>query len=168
MVRSIFLRPWDLLCVCWFLAHIPMTILFDAQSIMPAHVLTTWPQPLKDVLQWHIRTNGDYLVRDNPIWFVAFVWCEVAIQLPFFLIASYAYLVGRNWIRIPAIMYGVHAATTVVPMLADFWYGQGRHSPQKELLCLIYGTYLVFPMLIALVMAFSRIPFPTDKKKKTV
>jgi hypothetical protein len=22
-------------------------------------------------------------------------------------------------------MYGVHAATTVVPMLADFYYGQG-------------------------------------------
>lgn len=33
-------------------------------------------------------------VRDNPVWFVAFVWCEVAIQLPFFLIAAYAYLRG--------------------------------------------------------------------------
>lgn len=73
---------------------------------------------------------------------------------------------GRNWIRIPAIMYGVHAATTVVPMLADFYYGQGRHSPTKEILCAIYGTYLVFPLLIALTMAFSRIPFPAEKKKK--
>jgi ABC-type phosphate transport system permease subunit len=73
---------------------------------------------------------------------------------------------GCNWIRIPTIMYGVHAATTVVPMLADFYYGQGRHNPQKELLCAIYGTYLVFPLLIALTMAFSRIPFPAEKKKK--
>jgi ABC-type phosphate transport system permease subunit len=73
---------------------------------------------------------------------------------------------GRNWIRIPTIMYGVHAATTVVPMLADFYYGQGRNSPQKEVLCMIYGTYLVIPMLIALTMAFSRIPFPAEKKKK--
>lgn len=32
MVRSILLRPWDLLCVLWFLAHIPMTVLLDAQS----------------------------------------------------------------------------------------------------------------------------------------
>lgn len=63
-------------------------------------------------------------------------------------------------------MYGVHAATTVVPMLADFYYGQGQNSPTKETLCAIYGTYLVIPLLIALTMAFSRIPFPAEKKKK--
>ncbi|KAF6255027.1 hypothetical protein COO60DRAFT_1537625, partial [Scenedesmus sp. NREL 46B-D3] len=154
MVKSIFLRPWDFLCVMWFV------------SVLPPHMLAMLPQQLKDLLQWHIETNGDHLVRDNPIWFVAFVWCELVVQLPFFFIAAYAYLAGRNWIRIPAIMYGVHAATTVVPMLADFYYGQGRNSPQKEQLCLIYGTYLVFPLLIALTMACSRIPFPSDKKKK--
>lgn len=35
-------------------------------------------------------------VRDNPIWFVAFVWCEVVIQLPFFIIAAYAYISGES------------------------------------------------------------------------
>jgi hypothetical protein len=50
--------------------------------------------------------------------------------------------------------------------LADFYYGQGRHNPQKELLCAIYGAYFVFPLLIALTMAFSRIPFPAERKKK--
>jgi hypothetical protein len=34
-------------------------------------------------------------VRDNPIWFVAFVWCELVLQLPFFFIAAYAYLAGE-------------------------------------------------------------------------
>jgi hypothetical protein len=33
-------------------------------------------------------------VKDNPVWFVAFVWCEVLIQLPFFVVAAYAYLAG--------------------------------------------------------------------------
>lgn len=32
MVKSILLRPWDLLCVTWFLAHIPMTVLLDSHS----------------------------------------------------------------------------------------------------------------------------------------
>jgi hypothetical protein len=63
-------------------------------------------------------------------------------------------------------MYGTHAATTVVPMLAEFYYGKGQTNPQKEVLCLIYGTYLVFPLLIAFSMACSRIPFPAEKKKK--
>jgi hypothetical protein len=35
-------------------------------------------------------------VRDNPIWFVAFVWCELVLQLPFFFIAAYAYFAGED------------------------------------------------------------------------
>jgi hypothetical protein len=91
---------------------------------------------------------------------------EVALLMNPEVLTACCAAVGCNWIRIPAIMYGVHAATTVVPMLADFYYGQGRNNPQKELLCGIYGIYLVLPMLIALTMAFSRIPFPAEKKKK--
>jgi hypothetical protein len=51
-------------------------------------------------------------------------------------------------------------------MLADILYGTGAASPTKELLACIYGTYLVFPLLIALVMAASRVPFPAERKKK--
>jgi hypothetical protein len=31
-VTSIFRRPWHLICVLWFLLHIPTTILVDGQS----------------------------------------------------------------------------------------------------------------------------------------
>ncbi|KAF8061061.1 tmem97 [Scenedesmus sp. PABB004] len=201
MVRSILLRPWDFLCVLWFATHIPITILLDSQSVLPPHLLALVPHQLRDLLQWHIRTNGDHLVRrspprsraaaaaprrahapapkrppacrrraaqvrDNPVWFVAFVWCELALQLPFFFVAIYAYVTGANWVRVPAIAYGVHAATTVVPMLADIWAGAGAGNPQREALGLIYAAYLAFPLLIAASMAASRVPFPADRKKK--
>jgi hypothetical protein len=29
-------------------------------------MLALLPQPLKDLLQWHIRTNQDHLVRYDP------------------------------------------------------------------------------------------------------
>jgi hypothetical protein len=32
MVKSIFLRPWDMLCVIWFLVHIPITVMLDSHS----------------------------------------------------------------------------------------------------------------------------------------
>ncbi len=65
-------------------------------------------------------------------------------------------------------MYGVHAATTTIPMLADFWFGVGVANPNKMQLMVIYGAYFAFPALIALTMACTRIPFPSDKKRKTV
>jgi hypothetical protein len=76
--------------------------------------------------------------------------CEALTQLPFFFVATYALLkreslglfaffcvarsnalidmhlavcatfAGKNWIRVPFIIYGAHVATTVIPMLAEF------------------------------------------------
>jgi hypothetical protein len=64
-------------------------------------------------------------------------------------------------------MYGVHAATTVLPMLAEFAYSEeGRTNPKRTELLAIYGAYAVIPMLLALNMAASRVPFPAAKKKK--
>ncbi|KIZ02554.1 Transmembrane protein 97 [Monoraphidium neglectum] len=137
------------------------------RAVLPEQYAKDFPQFAKDLLQWHIKTNGDHLVRDNPTWFVTFVWCEVCIQLPFFLIATYAYIAGKSWIRIPAIMYGVHAATTVLPMLAEFHLASHITAAQKQALIAMYGAYAVIPMLLALNMALCRVPFPAAKKKKT-
>ena len=63
-------------------------------------------------------------------------------------------------------MYGVHAATSTIPALADIAYGAGTQNPNQTLLLAIYGAYFVMPALIALTMARTRIPFPTPKKKK--
>ncbi|GBF96209.1 hypothetical protein Rsub_08754 [Raphidocelis subcapitata] len=164
--QSLFARPLHLLAVLWFIIHIPTTLLIDIQSILPPEMAKDFPQFAKDLLQWHIKNNGDHLVRDNPVWFVTFVWCEVCLQLPFFFLAIYAYTFGRSWIRIPAIMYGVHAATTVLPMLAEFHHGGGAANPQKGALLAMYGAYAAVPMLLALDMAVSRVPFPAAKKKK--
>jgi hypothetical protein len=35
-------------------------------AVLPPHMLALLPQPLKDLLQWHIKTNHDHLVRYGP------------------------------------------------------------------------------------------------------
>jgi hypothetical protein len=118
-------------------------------------------------LQWHIHTHGDFLVRDNPLWFASLVWCELLLQLPFFFVAAYAFVAGKNWIRAPAIMYGAHAATTLVPILAELAFSvQGKANPKRTELLAIYGAYLLIPLAISVSMATARIPFPSERKKK--
>jgi hypothetical protein len=77
-------------------------------------VARDFPRFAKDLLQWHIRTNGDFLVRDNPRWFVAFVWCEVLVQLPFFFVAAYAYAAGECWVQ-----YGGEGRCSVLCLRVD-------------------------------------------------
>jgi hypothetical protein len=62
-------------------------------------------------------------------------------------------------------MYGVHAATTVVPMLAEFY--ADKANPKRGELMAMYGAYFVVPLLLALDMAARRVPFPAARKKKT-
>lgn len=126
-----------------------------------------YPKPLRDLVQWHISHHGDFLVRDNPLWFASLIWCELLIQLPFFFVAAYAFVRGKNWIRAPAIMYGAHAATTLVPILAELAFSdEGRGNPRRAELLAIYGCYLAVPLAISVSMAAARIPFPSERKKK--
>jgi EXPERA (EXPanded EBP superfamily) len=53
-------------------------------------------------------------MRDMPPWFKCLVWMEVALQLPFFFVGAYAFLLRRNWIRTPALLYGINVTSTMV------------------------------------------------------
>ncbi|KFV53910.1 Transmembrane protein 97, partial [Tyto alba] len=61
---------------------------------------------LAELLQWYAATFRDPLMLQPPAWFKAFMYCEAFLQMPFFLVAVYAFLKGGcRWIRTPAIIY---------------------------------------------------------------
>ncbi|EFJ40779.1 hypothetical protein VOLCADRAFT_108000 [Volvox carteri f. nagariensis] len=145
----------DRIFLAYFILHIPTTVIVDSQSVVPAQYFPSWA---KELLQWHIKTNGDHLVSSNPLWFVSLVACEILLQLPFFFVASYAFLKRRNWIRIPCIVYGSHVATTMVPILSEFLFSP-EAGPKRLTLVSIYLPYLVVPVLLVVRMAVVERPF---------
>uniref|UniRef100_A0A7R9VI65 EXPERA domain-containing protein n=1 Tax=Chlamydomonas euryale TaxID=1486919 RepID=A0A7R9VI65_9CHLO len=152
------LGAWfDTMMLFYFILHIPTTVLVDSQSVIPQEY---FPPFLIEMLQWHIKTNGDFLVDTNPPWFVALVCGEVFLQLPFFFVATYAYIAKKNWIRIPALIYGVHTATTMIPIFGEI-LTVGNYQ-----LAGIYAPYLVVPLLLATKMATTKTPFPPSSKPK--
>jgi ABC-type phosphate transport system permease subunit len=75
--------------------------------------------------------------------------------------------IGRNWIRIPAIVYGVHVVTTLIPILAaQFLDPAVRPTDNVTLagLVAIYSIYLFIPLYIALTNIFKERPFGEDTK----
>ena len=62
-------------------------------------------------------------VSSNPPWFLALVWGEVLLQLPFFFVATYAFVYRKKWIRIPALV---------------------RYSPSKLLNHKVQNIFLVY------------------------
>ena len=72
----------------------------------------------------------------QPPWFRVLVLIEVFLQLPFFFVGAYAFAARREWIRIPALVYGLNVASTMVSTSRDvggmLQKGQGIR---------VYGTW---------------------------
>jgi hypothetical protein len=133
----------------------------DLQAILGDY----YPAALQDLLSWYLVTFRDPLMRDQPVWFKSFIWCEMLVQMPFFFVASYALLKKANWIRIPAIFYGVHVATTLVPILAEIVFSSYLTDAEKLTLVGFYYPYLLIPAMFAVFMALNPLPFGKTEKK---
>ena len=102
------LRTVDWILYCYFLSHIPITLLLDLQAIYPPNWV---PQPLLDITTRYIDILNDPLM--NPIknvhmyWFKSFVFCEAFLQLPFFFVAAYGVYHSKLIIYTP-LTYNIH------------------------------------------------------------
>ncbi|MBN3304139.1 SGMR2 protein, partial [Amia calva] len=155
------LRLLEWLFFFYFASHIPITLFIDLQALLPAEI---YPQTLRDVLRWYAAEFKDPMMLDPPGWFKSFIFCEAIVQMPFFPVAAYAFFKGgRRWIRIPAIIYSVHVATTLIPILTHILFHRfpgtphpGPQTPSERLALLgIYSPYLLVPLLLLLTMLLS-------------
>ena len=144
------------LFLVYFVTHVPITLLIDLQGNWGQH----YPQILQDLVAWYITHFKDFLMDSKPDWFRSFIICEALFQLPFFFSAIYALVYHKNWIRIPAIVYGAHVSTTLIPILAEFIASSSLSSTEKTYLCGIYSPYLLIPALLCLYMCLVPKPFP--------
>ncbi|XP_069471122.1 sigma intracellular receptor 2 [Ambystoma mexicanum] len=165
---STFTRLLEWIFCLYFFSHIPITLCIDLQVLLPAWL---YPECLTDLLKWYIVTFKDPLMLDPPPWFLSFVYCEAFLQLPFFPVASYAFFKGGcKWIRVPAIMYSVHVATTVLAIIvhvlfADFPLSSLTHNERLTLVS-IYAPYLLIPLLLLNTMLYNRKYVSEEKQKK--
>merc|ERR1712188_299163 len=108
-VKPLSQRPVDVFFF-FFVTHIPTSLLVDAQCALPS---TWFPKHATQLLEFHLETFNDPLMGTCPGWLQLVIWCEILLQVPFFFAAIYAFIHGCKWIRVPAIMYGVHTCTTL-------------------------------------------------------
>ncbi|XP_032284564.1 sigma intracellular receptor 2 [Halichoerus grypus] len=168
-------RGLEWLLGLYFLSHVPITLLLDLQVVLPREF---YPVELTNLLKWYTKEFKDPLLQAPPTWFKSFLFCELVFQLPFFPIATYAFLRGgRRWIRTPAIIYSVHTMTTLIPILSTFLFddfskasgfkGQGPKTFHERLTLLsVYAPYFLIPLMLLLFMLRSPYYKYEEKRKK--
>ncbi|CAM9449164.1 unnamed protein product [Scytosiphon promiscuus] len=154
----------------FFASHFLISLLLDAQAVS---IGDHFPQVLKSLMQFHVETNHDYfMAKPTAPWFAALIWLELLVQVPFFAFATAGFVRRWNAVRIPCIIYGTSAFTSVVPILGDILASDEVTDPQRYKLICIYSPWLLLPLVLALVMAADPAPFgpgasyPTASKRQ--
>jgi hypothetical protein len=145
-----------LVFLCFFASHIPISLLLDGQIFLPLH---WFPQVIQDVRGFYVSTFCDTLIAGPPFhtWFQSLVACELLFQVPYFVLAVHMLLRSSKrtttttmmmlprWFQSLSIIYGTHAATTLVPILASILWDDEITSSEKLILFGFYLPYFLFP-----------------------
>lgn len=102
-------------------------------------------------------------VSEKPAWFRGFIAFELLVQVPFWIVASYAYAIGDPRIRLPNLVFSVASLTAMVPIISELLLTDAKFARWTVLL--IYTPFVVMPAAIALKTMLADDLLPSAKKK---
>ena len=165
-------RPGDWFVVGFFVVNLlVITYMVDLEQLAiadPSHfTYALWPPPfMVDLVHWWGRTFDPVLMA-RPVWWKMTIWIDVLFFGPFYLFGIYAFVRGRDWIRIPGIIYASVMLTNVTIILGEEAFGPNR-TPELGMVMLANSAWVVFPIYIIFRLARSAHPFTRANEELSV
>jgi hypothetical protein len=143
-------RPVDLVFIAFFVVNAGfITYIVDLEQLVihdPAHfTYPVWPPaPLVDLVHWWGQ-HFDPVLMARPAFWRMTIWIDVLFFGPFYLAALYAFARGRNWIRVPALVWSGTMLANVLIILMEERYGQFA-TPRFGIVLLANAAWLLVPL----------------------
>ena len=110
-----------------------------------------------DLVHWY-GNNFDPLLIARPAWWRATIWIDALFFGPYYLIALYAFIKGKDWIRFGSIVWSSVMLTNVAIILFEEVTGPYA-SPELPRVLLANAGWVIFPLLVMFRMWKSIYPF---------
>jgi hypothetical protein len=161
-------RPFDWALSVFFLVNLTfITYIVDVEQLIIADPSNfqypLWPPaPLVDLVHWWGKTFDPVLLA-RPTWWKMTIWIDSIFFGPFYAVALFAYVRGRDWIRIPSIIWGSVMITNVTIILGEEMMGpHATFAPGMVWLANL--AWLVFPVLVIARMWLQDHPFTVEAR----
>lgn len=160
-------RPGDIALLAFFFVNILfISYIVDIEQLIianPYHfTYPLWPPPpAVNAIHWWGSTF-DPLVMARPAWWKVTIWIDDLFFGPFYVVAIYAYIRGKEWIRIPSIIYGSMLFTVVLVIMGEE-IGGIHATPHLPIVFLANLPWIVFPLYIIYRMSRSPHPFTREQ-----
>jgi hypothetical protein len=115
------------------------------------------PRAVVDIIHWYGR-SFDPLLMARPIWWKFFIWLDDLVFFPFYLVATYAFWKGHNWIRLPAMLFAMTMIIDVGTIFSEELFGP-FHAPNFLPVALANAAWLIIPLLLIVRMWNAEKPF---------
>jgi hypothetical protein len=108
-----------------------------------------WPPAAMISLVHRYGNTFDPLLMARPVWWKMTIWLDVLFYGPFYVFAVYAFVRGRDWIRIPAIFYSGMLFADVFIILGEEFAGP-HAAPNFPLALGLNLPWLLIPVFLTL------------------
>lgn len=148
-------RPFDFVLVVFFVVFATTSFVFDAQTALDVDLRTSTSLPGRMNLMF--AEAADPLLLDPPLFSRVICGISAFVYGPFYLVMTFAFVKGKNWIRLPAIAYAATILYSLVVWFGvEFW---GDVRPTN--LVMFWAAYLPYVLVpLALLYRMRKVPFP--------
>lgn len=142
------------LCFTTYVVSLEQVVVADPFHFTPP----LWPPArLLALVHWWER-SFDPLLLARPAWYRATIWLDVLAFGPFYAAALYAFARGRDWIRLPSVVWASMLFTNVFIILFDEL--RGIHAtPSPGIVVAANAPWLLVPLLVIWRVGRSEHPF---------
>ena len=159
-------RPIDWVLLGFFALNLGfITYIVDIEQLTIADrasfTYPLWPpRPLVDLVHWW-GDHFDPLLIARPPWWRATLWLDALLFGPFYAVAMWAIVKGKEWIKTPAIFWsGVMFANVSIIMFEEL---MGPHkSPAPFIVTMANLPWWTLPFVVTWRFARAEHPFSVE------
>lgn len=156
-------RPVDYIYLAFFFINLFfITYIVDLEQLViknpDSFDYPLWPLPfLVDMVHWWGSTF-DPLQWFRPVWWKATIWIDVLLFGPYYACAIYAFIKGKDWIRIPTIIVMSVLFTNVTIICSEEIFGP-TPALNLPLVLMANAPWFFFPIFLVWKMWKNPHPF---------
>jgi hypothetical protein len=160
-------RPIDIVFLIFFFINLFfITYIVDLEQLVIPDIngfsYPLWPLPcMVDLVHWWGK-SFDPVLMARPPWWKATIWIDSILFGPFYAAAIYAFIKGKEWIKVPCFIWtGLMVANVTIIMSEEYF---GPHAtPARLIVTLANLPWFLFPMIVTARMWISEHPFTREK-----
>ena len=159
-------RKVDWIFIGFFLVNLFfITYIVDIEQLIipdPYHFQQPlWPPASMVAMVHNYGALQDPLLMARPQWWKDTIWLDVLLYGPFYVVALYAFIKGKEWIRIPAVFYSGMMFADVFIILGEEIAGP-HATPHLPAVLALNLPWLLMPVLLT-VRLWKAAPFTVSE-----